>query len=145
MELLSREEFNKKIGQRMRELREQMGLSQAEVAERVSQVPVDAEMRMRRLAAVTALVTWLREKRGLSCEQLAKRSEVPARFVRDLEGLRDFNPDFYFLYRVSHALGLTLSAFMRRKRNVRGRKGKTGRRSGIGGSKGGPPDGTDRL
>jgi transcriptional regulator with XRE-family HTH domain len=163
MELLSREEFNKKIGQRMRELREQMSLSQAEVAERVSQVPVDAEMRMRRLAAVTALVTWLREKRGLSCERLAKRSEVPVRFVRDLEGLRDFNPDFYFLYRVSHALGLTLSAFMRRverlactkldehdrpvsrKRNLRGRKGKTGRRSGIGGSEGGPPDGTDRL
>jgi transcriptional regulator with XRE-family HTH domain len=163
MELLTREEFNKKIGQRMRELREQMGLSQAEVAERVSQVPVDAEMRMRRLAAVTALVTWLREKRGLSCEQLAKRSEVPVRFVRDLEGLRDFNPDFCFLYRVSHALGLTLSAFMQRverlartkldehdrpvsrKRDVRGRKGQTGRRSGRRGSEGGPPDGTDRL
>jgi transcriptional regulator with XRE-family HTH domain len=118
MELLSREEFNKKIGQRMRELREQMSLSQAEVAERVSQVPVDAEMRMRRLAAVTALVTWLREKRGLSCERLAKRSEVPVRFVRDLEGLRDFNPDFYFLYRVSHASVLTLSAFMRRVERV---------------------------
>jgi transcriptional regulator with XRE-family HTH domain len=163
MELLTREEFNKKIGRRMRELREYRGLSQAEVVERVSQVQVDAEMRMRRLAAITSLVTWLREKRGLSCEQLAKRSEVPARFVRDLEGLRDSNPDYYFLYRVSHALGLTLSAFMRRverlagteldehdrpvsrKRNVRGRKGKTGRRSGMGGSEGGPPDGTDRL
>ena len=32
-----------------------------------------------------------------------------------------------------------------RKRNVRGRKGKTGRPSGMGGSEGGPPDGTDRL
>src|ERR1700729_151646 len=96
MELLTREEFNKKIGRRMRELREYRGLSQAEVAERVSQVQVDAEMRMRRPAAITSLVTWLREKRGLSCEQLAKRSEVPARFVRDLEGLRDPNPDHYF-------------------------------------------------
>ena len=152
MEPLTREEFNKKIGQRMRELREYRGLSQAEVAERMSHAQVDAEMRMRRLAAVTALITWLREERGLSCELLAKNSGVPARFVRDLEGLRDFNPDFYFLYRVSHALGLTLSAFMRRverlactelddhdrpiskKRIVRGRKGKTGMRSAVGGS-----------
>jgi|ERR1700733_7219065 len=120
MELLTREEFNKKIGRRMRELREYRGLSQAEVAERVSQVQVDAEMRMRRLAAITSLVTWLREKRGLSCEQLAKRSQVPARFVRDLEGLRDSNPDHYFLYRVSHTLGLTLSAFMRRVERLAG-------------------------
>ena len=163
MNLLTREEFNKKVGRRMREQREHMGLSQAEVAERVSQIPVDVEMRMRRLAAVTTLVTWLREKRGLTCEQLAKRSEVPVRFVRDLEGLRDFNPDFYFLYRVSHTLGLTLPAFMRkverlarteldehdrpvsRKRNVRRRDGKASRRSGMGGSVGGPPNGTDGL
>src|SRR5713101_2081316 len=139
MELLTREEFNKKFGQRIRELREHLGLSQAELAEHVSQASIDVERSMRRLAAVTILVTWLREKKGLTCEQLAKRSEVPVKFVRDLEGLKDFNPDYYFLYRVSHALGLTLPAFMQRaerlarteldehdrpvsrKRNVRGR------------------------
>jgi hypothetical protein len=60
---------------------------------------VDVEKSMRRLAAVTTLVTWLRDKKGWTCEQLAKRSEVPVKFVRDLEGLKDFNPDYYFLYR----------------------------------------------
>jgi transcriptional regulator with XRE-family HTH domain len=119
MALLSREEFNRRFAQRIGELRQARGLSRAEMAEGLKQAlenrtPADVEMALRRIAALAAVITSQREKRRWTYDQLAERSGVPVQFIRDLEELKDFNPDTYFLYRVGNGLGFDFPALLRK-------------------------------
>lgn len=112
----SREEFNQAIGAALIALRVEHGLSQAEVAEGINAIPeVDRQERgTRAVAAYAALSIILRNEQGLTQEELAKRSQVPHEFVRDLEAGKDPNPDFYFLYCLSAGFDLSFAEFARR-------------------------------
>ena len=113
---VSREEFNQAIGAALSALRVERGLSQAEVAEGINAIPkTDREERgTRAIAAYAALSIILRDEQGLTQEQLAKHSQVPLEFLRDLEAGQDPNPDFYFLYSLSAGFGLSFTEFARR-------------------------------
>lgn len=112
----SREEFNQAIGAALIALRVERGFSQAEVAEGINALPeVDRQERgTRAVAAYAALSIILRNEQGLTQEELAKRSQVPLEFVRDLEAGKDSNPDFYFLYCLSVAFNLPFTEFAHR-------------------------------
>lgn len=112
----SREEFNQAIGAALIALRVERGLSQVEVAEGINVIPeVDRQERgTRAVAAYAALSIVLRNEQGLTQEELAKRSQVPHEFVRDLEAGKDPNPDFYFLYCLSAGFDLSFAEFARR-------------------------------
>ena len=113
---ISREEFNQAIGAALSALRVERGFSQAEVAEGINAIPgVDRQERSTRaVAACAALSIILRNEQGLTQEDLAKRSQVPLEFVRDLEAGKDPNPDFYFLYCLSVGFDLSFTEFARR-------------------------------
>jgi len=113
---ISREEFNQAIGAALRALRVERGFSQAVVAEGINAIP-EADRRersTRAVAAYAALSIILRNEQGLTQEDLAKRSQVPLEFVRDLEAGKDPNPDFYFLYCLSVGFDLSFTEFARR-------------------------------
>lgn len=88
---ISREEFNQAIGAALSALRMERGLSQADVAEGINAIPeADRQERgTRTVASYGALSILLRNEQGLTQEQLAKRSQVPPEFVRDLEAGRN--------------------------------------------------------
>ena len=113
---ISREEFNQAIGAALSALRVERGFSQAEVAEGINAIPeVDRQERSTRaVAAYAALSIILRNEQGLTQEELAKRSQVPLEFVRDLEAGKDPNPDFYFLYCLSIGFDLSFTDFAHR-------------------------------
>ena len=118
----SREEFNQAIGAALIALRVERGFSQAEVAEGINAIPeVDRQERgTRAVAAYAALSIILRNEQGLTQEELAKRSQVPHEFVRDLEAGKDPNPDFYFLYCLSAGFDLSFAEFARRAEELSG-------------------------
>ena len=113
---ISREEFNQAVGAVLSALRVERGFSQAEVAEGINAIPeVDRQERSTRaVAAYAALSIILRNEQGLTQEELAKRSQVPREFVRDLEAGKDPNPDFYFLYCLSIGFDLSFTEFAHR-------------------------------
>lgn len=112
----SREEFNQAIGAALIALRVERGFSQAEVVEGINAIPeVDRQERgTRAVAAYAALSIILRNEQGLTQEELAKSSQVPLEFVRDLEAGKDSNPDFYFLYCLSVGFNLPFTEFAHR-------------------------------
>lgn len=112
----SREEFNQAIGAALIALRVERGFSQAEVAEGINAIPEvhRQERGTRAVAAYAALSIILRNEQGLTQEELAKRSQVPLEFVRDLEAGKDSNPDFYFLYCLSVGFNLPFTEFAHR-------------------------------
>jgi transcriptional regulator with XRE-family HTH domain len=76
---LSRQEFNQAIGNALRAVRVDRGLSQEEAAEGLNAIP-EAERRrqdIRIVAVYGTLSVALREQLGLTQKQLAKRSGVP--------------------------------------------------------------------
>jgi transcriptional regulator with XRE-family HTH domain len=113
---MSREEFNEAIGAALSALRVERGLSQVEVAEGMNAIPkVERQERgTRTVAGYAALSIILRNEQGLAQEELAKRSQVPLKFVCDLEAGKDPNPDFYFLYCLSVGFDLSFTEFARR-------------------------------
>jgi transcriptional regulator with XRE-family HTH domain len=113
---ISREEFNQAIGAALNALRAERGFSQGEVAESINAIPgIDRQERSTRaVAAFAALSIILRNERGLTQEELAKRSQVPAEFVCDLEAGNDPDPDFYFLYCISIGFDLSFTEFAHR-------------------------------
>ena len=113
---ISREEFNQAMGAALSALRVERGFSQAEVAEGINAIPeVERQERgTRAVAAYAALSIILRNEQGLTQEELAKRSQVPREFVRDLEAGKDPNPDFYFLYCLSIGFDLSFTEFAHR-------------------------------
>ena len=113
---ISREEFNQAIGAALSALRVERGFSQAEAAEGINAIPEleRQERGTRAVAAYAALSIILRNEQGLTQEELAKRSQVPLEFVRDLEAGKDPNPDFYFLYCLSIGFNLSFAEFAHR-------------------------------
>ena len=95
----------------MRAARERRGLSRDELAERLSQNPVDPEDYLRRLAALCTLAQTIREQKGLTHKQVAERAKVPVRFVRDLEACKIRDPDAYNVYCLTFGLGVPYPKF----------------------------------
>jgi len=117
---LSRQEFNRAIGDTLRAVRVDRSLSQEEAAERINAIP-EAERRKRDIHIVAVYGTLsvaLREELGLTQKQLAKRSEVPLALLRDFEAGEDPNLELYFLYCLIAGFELSLSDFMRRAKEL---------------------------
>ena len=112
--MLTREEFNKGFGQAIKAAREAQGLSQAQLAERIRQHPVDPERYLRRLAALCTLAFHIRKQKKLTYRQVAERGKIPIRFVRDLEACKIHNPDSYLVYCLTFGLGIPYSKFEKR-------------------------------
>ena len=112
--MLTREEFNKAFGQAIKAAREAQGLSQAQLAERIRQHPVDPEWYLRRLAALCTLAFQIRKQKKLTHKQVAERSKIPIGFVRDLEACKIHNPDGYLVYCLSFGLGIPYARFEKR-------------------------------
>jgi transcriptional regulator with XRE-family HTH domain len=102
----TRGEFNRAFGMAMRAEREARGLSLEELAAvlKANRTPAEQDEYLRLVVAIGTVVTSMRLEQGLTEDELADRSRVPAEFVRNLEGSKDLNPDGYYLYCV--ALGL---------------------------------------
>ena len=109
--MLTREEFLQGLGEALRAAREKRGLSREELAERLSQSPVDPEDYLRRLAALCTLAQTIREQKGLTHKQVAERSKLSVRFVRDLEACKIQDPDAYNIYCLSFGLGVPYPKF----------------------------------
>jgi transcriptional regulator with XRE-family HTH domain len=109
--LLTREDFYKRLGHALRQARLKRGLSQAKVAERLNQVPIDPERCLRRVAALSVMARSIRRQKGLTRKQVAERSNLSVEFVRDLEAGKIFNPEMYLVYCLSYGLGLPFSRF----------------------------------
>jgi transcriptional regulator with XRE-family HTH domain len=56
----------------------------------------------------------MRKEQGFTPEQLAKRSHVPVKFVRNLEAASDLNPDAYFLFCLALGFGISFHKFWHR-------------------------------
>lgn len=112
MLMLTRKEFYRGFGQALRAAREKQGMSRAELAERMTQNPVDPEKHLRQLAALCTLAQTIRKQNGLTHEQVAERAKLPAQFVRDLEACKNHNPDGYSVYCLSFGLGITYRKFV---------------------------------
>ena len=112
--MLTRDEFNKGVGQAIKAVREAQGLSRAELAERMREHPVDPEWYLRRLAALCTLAYHIRKQKKLTHQQVAKRGKIPIRFVRDLEACKIHNPDSYLVYCLSFGLGIPYARFEKR-------------------------------
>src|SRR5580698_8878208 len=112
--MLTRDEFNKGVGQAIKAVREAQGLSRAELAERMRQHPVDPEWYLRRLAALCTLAFHIRKQKKLTHKQVAERGKIPIGFVRDLEACKIHNPNSYLVYCLSFGLGIPYSKFEKR-------------------------------
>jgi transcriptional regulator with XRE-family HTH domain len=112
--MLTRDEFNKAFGLAIKAAREAQGLSQAELAERIRQHPVDPERYRRRLAALCTLAFHIRKQKRLTHRQVAERGKIPIGFLRDLEACKIHNPDSYLVYRLSFGLGIPYARFEKR-------------------------------
>ena len=112
--MLTRDEFNKGVGQAIKAVREAQGLSLAQLAERIRQHPVDPERYLRRLAALCTLAFHIRKQKKLTHKQVAERGKIPIRFVRDLEACKIHNPDSYLVYCLTFGLGIPYARFENR-------------------------------
>ena len=119
MKWITRREFNQGIGAVLKTLREARGISQEELGDALTQnasnkTPKQEDEQLRTVAAICTVVSNLRKEQGLTPEQLAKRSHVPVKFVRNLEAANDLNPDAYFLFCVALGLGISFHKFWHR-------------------------------
>ena len=119
MKWIARKEFNRGVGAVLKVLREARGISQEELGEALTQkasnkTPEQEDEQLRTVAAICTVVSNMRKEQGLTPEQLAKRSHVPVKFVRNLEAAKDLNPDAYFLFCLAMGFGISFHNFWRR-------------------------------
>jgi transcriptional regulator with XRE-family HTH domain len=119
MKSITRKEFNQGVGAVLKALREARGISQEELGEALRQnasnkTPEQEDEQLRTIAAICTVVSNMRKEQGLTPEQLAKRSHVPVKFVRNLEAANDLNPDAYFLFCLTLGFGVTFHKFWHR-------------------------------
>ena len=114
MALLTREEFYKRLGQALRNLREERGLSRNQLAEQLKQMPVDPERHLRHIAALSIMAGHIRRQKGLSRKQVAERGNLPLEFVRDMEAGKIWNPETYSVYCLAYGLRTAYPAFEKR-------------------------------
>ena len=112
--LLTREEFYKRLGQVLRREREKRGVSRAELAERLNQMPTDPEPHLRQVAALSVIAGHIRRQKGLSRKQVAERANLPIEFVRDMEAGKIWNPETYSIYCLAYGLHTAYPAFEKR-------------------------------
>jgi transcriptional regulator with XRE-family HTH domain len=116
---IARKEFNRGVGAVVKTLREARGISQEELGDALTQnasnkTPKHEDEQLRTVAAICTVVSNLRKEQGLTPEQLAKRSHVPVKFVRNLEAASDLNPDAYFLFCLTLGFGISFHKFWHR-------------------------------
>jgi transcriptional regulator with XRE-family HTH domain len=116
---IARREFNRGVGAVLKTLREVRGISQEELGEALRQnvsnkTPEQQDEQLRTVAAICTVVSGMRKEQGLTPEQLAKRSHVPVKFVRNLEAANDLNPDAYFLFCLALGFGISFHKFWHR-------------------------------
>ena len=119
MKSITRREFNRGIGAVLKTLREARGISQEELGEALRQnasdkTPEQQDEQLRTMSAICTVVSNMRNEQGLTPEQLAKRSHVPVKFVRNLEAANDLNPDAYLLFCLTLGFGISFHKFWRR-------------------------------
>jgi transcriptional regulator with XRE-family HTH domain len=119
MKSITRKEFNRGVGAVLKALREGRGISQEELGEALRQnasdkTPEQEDEQLRTIAAICTVVSNMRKEQGLTPEQLAKRSHVPVKFVRNLEAGKDLNPDSYFLFCLPLGFGVSFHKFWHR-------------------------------
>ena len=114
MALLTREEFYKRLGQALRNAREERGLSREQLAEQLKQIPIDPERHLRQVAALSVIAGQIRRQKGLSRKQVAERANLPVEFVRDMEAGKIWNPETYYIYCLAYGLRTTYPAFEKR-------------------------------
>ena len=119
MKWITRREFNRGVGDVLRALREARGVSQEDLDEALRQsashkTPEQEDKQLRTIAAICTVVSNMRKEQGLTLEQLAKRSHVPVKFVRNLEAASDLNPDAYFLFCLTLGFGISFHKFWHR-------------------------------
>lgn len=114
MVLLTREEFYKRLGQALRNAREMRGLSRAQLAEQLKQIPIDPERHLRQVAALSVIAGHIRRQKGLSRKQVAERAKLPVEFVRDMEAGKIWNPETYSIYCLAYGLRTTYPTFEKR-------------------------------
>ena len=119
MKWITRKEFNRGVGAVLKALREARGISQEELGEALRQnasnkTPEQEDEQLRTIAAICAVVSNMRREQGLTPAQLAKRSHVPVKFVRNLEAGNDLNPDLYFLFCLTLGFGVSFHKFWHR-------------------------------
>jgi transcriptional regulator with XRE-family HTH domain len=113
---IARKEFNRGVGAVLKALREARGISQEELGEALRQnastkTPEQQDEQLRTVAAICTVVSSMRKEQGLTPEQLAKRSHVPVKFVRNLEAGNDLNPDGYLLFCLTLGFGISFHRF----------------------------------
>jgi len=116
---ITRREFNRGVGAVLKTLREARGVSQEELGEALRQnasnnTPEQEDEQLRTVAAICTVVSNMRKERKMTPEQLAKRSHVPVKFVRNLEAANDLNPDAYFLFCLALGFGISFHKFWHR-------------------------------
>jgi transcriptional regulator with XRE-family HTH domain len=116
---IARKEFNRGVGAVLKTLREARGISQEDLGEALRQnasnkTPEQQDEQLRTVAAICTVVSNMRKEQGFTPEQLAKRSHVPVKFVRNLEAANDLNPDAYFLFCVAQGLDISFHKFWHR-------------------------------
>jgi transcriptional regulator with XRE-family HTH domain len=109
--LLTREEFYRRLGQVLRREREKRGLSRAELAEQLNQMPIDPERHLRHIAALSIVAGHVRRKKRLTLKQVAKRANFPVEFVRDMEAGKIWNPEAYSIYCLAYGLRTAYRTF----------------------------------
>ena len=119
MKWIARKEFNRGIGVVLKTLREARGISQEDLGEALrrnasNKTPKQQDEQLRTVAAICTVVSNMRKEQGFTPEQLAKRSHVPVKFVRNLEAANDLNPDAYFLFCLALGLGISFHKFWHR-------------------------------
>ena len=114
MALLTREEFYKRLGLALRNLREERGLSRKQLAEQLNQLPVDPERHLRHIAALSIIAGHIRRQKGLSRKQVAERANLPVECVRDIEAGKIWNPETYSIYCLAYGLRTAYPAFEKR-------------------------------
>ena len=119
MKWIARKEFNRGVGAVLKTLREARGISQEDLGAALTQsasnkTPEQEDKQLRTVAAICTVVSNMRKEQGLTPEQLAKRSHVPVKFVRNLEAANDLNPDAYFLFCLALGFGISFHKFWHR-------------------------------
>ena len=109
-----REEFYKRLGQLLRREREKRGLSQAKLAERLNQTPIDPKRHLRHIAALSIIAGHVRRKKRLTIKQVAERANLPVEFIRDIEAGKIWNPETYSIYCLAYGLRTAYPAFEKR-------------------------------
>ena len=91
--LLTRKEFNKRLRQVLNREREKCGLSRAELAERLNQMPIDPERHLRHIAVLGILGLDLGDKSSCYCVLdaaggvlLERKVSTTAKAMRDVFG-----------------------------------------------------------